>query len=154
MNELVQGDSFAQNAVQSYAQLVRMPVVLEPVIDELGLDVTAGQLAGMVSADTPLDTVIIEIRTVHADPATAARISNAVARRLSATVDQIAPKNRDGDSSVNVRLVEPADAPGFPFAPDTKMLVASGLLAGLVLGLVAALVVVGVVAVTTFVFPL
>lgn len=138
VNELVQGDNFAQNAVQSYSQLVSMPVVLDPVIDELGLDLTARQLAGMVTADTPLDTVIIEIRAVSEEPLLASQISNAVARNLATTVDDIAPQNAAGDSAVSMRIVEPAAAPRFPFAPNTNLLIATGLLAGLALGLVAA----------------
>jgi capsular exopolysaccharide synthesis family protein len=141
VSELVQGDAFAQNAVQSYSQLVTMPIVLDPVIARLGLDVTARELARSVSADTPLDTVIIEISAVNPDPVLAARISNTVAQSLAATVDDIAPRTDEGTSSVAVRVVEPADTPLYPFEPNSRLMIATGIIAGLGIGFALALVI-------------
>ena len=139
VSELVQGSTFAQNVVQSYAQLVTMPAVLDSVIEELGLGVTSRSLARSVSANTPLNTSIIEIGAVSGDPDRAAEISNAVATSLSATVDELAPRNAEGGSSVAVRTVSPAVAPEFAFWPNTRFLTATGLLVGLVLGIGGAL---------------
>lgn len=140
VTELVQGSTFAQNIVQSYAQLATMPVVLEPVIAELGLDVTPRELARSVKADAPLNTVIVEISATDGDPAQAAAISNATSRSLAAAVHEISPTRVDGTSSVIVRVVSPADPPMYPIAPNTKFMAATGLLLGLVLGLATALV--------------
>ena len=41
--DLNQGPSYAENQVRSYAQVVTAPVVLQPVIDKLGLATTTGQ---------------------------------------------------------------------------------------------------------------
>ena len=43
--ELLQGSTFVQNSIQSFVQLAGMPVVLDPVIQQLGLDTTASKLA-------------------------------------------------------------------------------------------------------------
>ena len=59
--ELVQGSTFTQNLIQSYAKLAKMPSVLGPVITKLNLQTTPERLADAVSADTPLNTVLIEI---------------------------------------------------------------------------------------------
>lgn len=139
VNELVQGDNFAQNAVQSYSQLATMPIVLDPVVQQLDLDMTSRQLARTLSANTPLNTVIIELRAVNEDPVQAAQISNAVARSLATTVDELAPENEEGLSTVSVRVVEPAEVPRFPFAPNSQLLIAGGVLAGLALAMVIAL---------------
>src|SRR3954453_382547 len=61
VGELVQGSTYAQNLVQSYADLATTPVVLAPVISDLGLNTTPEALAGDVRADVTLNTVIIEI---------------------------------------------------------------------------------------------
>src|SRR5690606_40117579 len=44
-SELATGTTYVQRRVASYANLVRSPQVLEPVIEELGLDTTPGELA-------------------------------------------------------------------------------------------------------------
>src|SRR3954454_1246858 len=43
--DLVQGSTYTQNQVTSYARLATTPAVLQPVIDELGLDTTVPALA-------------------------------------------------------------------------------------------------------------
>lgn len=137
--ELVQGANFAQNLVQSYAQLVTMPVVLQPVIDELDLDVTTRELSWSLKAETPLNTVIIVIRAVSGDPVRAANISNAVAEQLAKTVDEISPKGADGESSIVLRVVSPASVPQSQFAPNVRFSTATGLLVGALVGFVTVL---------------
>ena len=56
---LSQGSLFTANRVKSYPDLVNSPLVLDPVIAELGLDVTTEELAGRVSAEVPPNTVLI-----------------------------------------------------------------------------------------------
>lgn len=140
VTELVQGSTFAQNIVQSYAQLATMPVVLQPVIQQLGLDVTPRQLARAISADTPLNTVIVEISAQDGDPAQAAAIANATARSLADTVHEVSPDRADGSSSVQVLVVSPAERPVFPIAPNTKFMTATGVMVGLVIAAIAAIV--------------
>ena len=77
--ELLQGANFSENLVQSYAQIARMPVVLDPVIAELGLDVTADELASRVTTESPINTAIVEIRATDGDPVVAADLANAIA---------------------------------------------------------------------------
>lgn len=59
--ELVQGTNFARQIVGSYVDVIRTSVVLDPVIEELGLDMTSGELAQFVSTSSPLNTVLINI---------------------------------------------------------------------------------------------
>jgi len=138
VQELVQGSDYTQNLVQSYAALASMPVVLNPVIERLGLQTTAKALSRSISADTPLDTVIIQI-SARGDTATrAADVSNAVAEQLSTTIKQLSPQSSQGEA-VNVEVVAPADTPAFPIAPRKRLIVLTMLLAGLVAGTVLAL---------------
>ena len=57
---LQQGNSFTQARVKSYAQLLELPLILDPVIASTGLQTSAEQLARQVTSTIPLDTVVID----------------------------------------------------------------------------------------------
>ena len=63
---LLQGSSFTQARVKSYADVITTPKVLDPVIAELKLNTTADKLATQITATVPLDTVLIQV--VVSDP--------------------------------------------------------------------------------------
>lgn len=137
--ELVQGATYTQNLVQSYAQLATMPTVLEPVIDDLKLSVSAGSLASRITAVAPLDTVIIEITAEAASGGEAAQIANAVAASLAARVAELSPKGADGESAVTLAPTSTASAPLTPSFPNPLLLTVLGVLGGLALGVLYAL---------------
>ena len=139
VTELVQGSTYTQNLVESYAQLATMPVVLDPVVAKLALHSSSSNLAKSVSADTPLNTVIIQITAVDKSPAGAARIANAVAAQLAITVQSVSPKNASKAAAVKLRTVAPAQAPTASSTPNVPLLVGTGLALGLALGVVFAL---------------
>jgi len=140
VSELTQGGSFAQNQVKSYADVVTTPVVLQPVITELGLDTSVGALAAQVSASSPLDTVIVEINVSDPDPRMAADIANAVAKSFERTVADLVPENAAGVTPVKITLLQQALIPGSPYTPKVPLNLAIGALVGLALGIgVAAL---------------
>ncbi|MBA4860946.1 polysaccharide biosynthesis tyrosine autokinase [Streptomyces sp. PSKA54] len=153
--ELNQGQSFSQARVQSYAAIVATRQVTEPVQRELGLPTTPEKLASQISADVPLNTVLINITVRDASPSRAARIANAVAVRFSAVVEQLeTPKQTaepvpappaDGQvpdaasppaavSPVSLGITEKATAPSAPVSPRHLLNLAAGLLGGLLLG--------------------
>lgn len=137
-SELVQGSTYVQNLVQSYAILASSPIVLQPVITKLGLDMSVQELARTVTADAPINTVIIEIAAVSNDPKQAQSIAGAVAESLRSAVADISPKNTEDQPAVTLTVIAPAKLPAFAFAPDTKLLTAGGALGGLLLGIVCA----------------
>lgn len=139
VDELVQGSTFTQNLVQSYAQIATMPVVLDPVIDRLGLDTDARELAKSVRADTPLNTVIIEIKVTDSDPRRAARIANAIAFQMPRTVDSLSAAQTSAKATVNVTTVSQALVPTYPISPNTRLQTAIGLALGLLAGVLLAL---------------
>lgn len=138
-SELVQGSTFTQNLVQSYAQLVTLPVVLDPVITTLGLDMTTPELASTVSVTTPLNTVVIEITVSSTSPNSAAETANAISESLSNAVQSLAPKGPNNAPSVAVEPVSVANVPSAPYAPNTRLILISGLAGGLLLGVLYAL---------------
>lgn len=137
--ELVQGSTYTQNLVASFTQLATKPVVLNPVIEELNLTLSSTQLESDVTAETPLNTVLIDITAVSGSPVEAASIANAVAETLAEVVTDMSPTTQDGRPTITMETVATAQAPTFPFEPNTRLLVAAGALGGLVLGVIVAL---------------
>lgn len=138
-NDLAQGSTFAQNQASSYALLATTPAVLGPVIEELVLDVPVRQLAGQVSTEVVPDTVVVEVSATDASPEAAARLANAVTRRLVITVGNLAPVDSEGRATVTATTVAEAEPSAAPVAPRTTLNIAVGLLAGLALGVVLAM---------------
>ena len=116
--ELVQGSTYIKNVVESYAALANLPVVLNPIIANLGLDTSAKTLSTAVSADSPLNTNIIDIQASSGDPQGAARLANAVASQLSKTVSDLSPTNGTTSQAVTVSVVSPASVPLFASEPE------------------------------------
>ena len=138
-SELLQTSTFTQNLVESYAQLATTPTVLGPVINQLGLNTSTQALASRVSAVTPLNTVFIEITVTSRSAAQAVDLADAVSDSLATAVENLAPKGPDNLPSITVKTVSPAQLPGSPFAPNTQLIVLTGLLLGLALGVLYAL---------------
>ncbi|MBT2519666.1 polysaccharide biosynthesis tyrosine autokinase [Arthrobacter sp. ISL-28] len=139
IQELQQGNTFTQARVQSYVKTVDSPVVLQPVIDALGLDVTADELAGKVTAGTDVNTVLISIAVDDSSPVQASAIAEAVANSLIKAVDMLEKPKAGGTSPVSLSVIKPAIAPLYPSAPNTRLDLILGTLMGTVLGLGVAL---------------
>lgn len=139
-SELVQGSNYVQGLVQTYAVLAESPLVLRPVIEELGLEETTTQLADRVSVVTPLNTQIIEISVTDGDPEQAQEIAAAITESLSDAVSELSPKDADGDPAVKLATIAPARLPQAPTGPNTRLYGMLGLAAGLALGVAYALI--------------
>ena len=137
-SDLLQGSSFTQQRVKSYAEVVTSPRVLQPVIQELGLDTSPAQLARQVSADAPEQTVLINV-TVRADsPSAASEIANAVGASFATVVAELEPGIGGAPSPVSISTTVPASEPRTPVSPNTRLNLALALLVGLALGVAAA----------------
>ncbi|MDQ1137032.1 capsular exopolysaccharide synthesis family protein [Microbacterium sp. SORGH_AS 1204] len=137
--ELQQGSSFTQARINTYVGLVTTPVVLEPVIEQLGLETTPQALASRVRSSAALNSSLITISVSDTDPQNAASIANAVAASLSRAVPQLETEASDGSSPVRLSRVseaQPALKPSTPIAPLNLGL---GTLLGLTLGVGIAL---------------
>lgn len=140
VTDLAQGSTFAEKQMASYAQVATSPLVLDSVIRRLGLDVTPDQLAEVVVATPPADTVIIDISASDADPEQAARISNAIGEQLATVAGELSPERSDGSQSVKATRLAAAAVPTESSSPRVlRNLVFAGFF-GLLAGLVAAIV--------------
>lgn len=140
VQDMVQGSTYTQNLVQSYAELARMPAVLDPVIRKLGLRTTSRSLARSVATQNPLNTVIIQITATSREATQAADISNAVADQLKTTVADLSPKSAkpSKDDMVQVSVVARASAPSAPISPNKRLMVLLGLMGGAFVGILLA----------------
>ncbi|MFE3855367.1 polysaccharide biosynthesis tyrosine autokinase [Streptomyces griseorubiginosus] len=144
-SELNQGQSFSQARVQSYAAIVATRQVTEPVVRELGLTYTPEQLASRITAEAPLNTVLIDITVRDTVPARAARIADAVAKRFVAVVERLeSPKEAVPPiggtaepvaqvSPVSLGVTEQASVPTRPVSPKRLLDLAVGVFGGLLL---------------------
>lgn len=138
VSELQQGNTFSQARVQSYVKTVATPIVLQPAIDALGLPMTSAELAPKVKATTDLNTVLISISVEDTSPVQAAAIAQAVAGSLVKAVDALEKPVNGGPSPVSLSVINPASAPSSPSAPNTRLYLAFGLVAGLAVGVLVA----------------
>jgi succinoglycan biosynthesis transport protein ExoP len=138
VSELSQGSTYTQQVVQSYADVVTKAIVLAPVIEELGLQMTPAALAGKLSASAPLNTVLLEISAVDPSPALAAKIANSVTRSLVAVVPELSPTTAGTAPQVKITVLQPAVPSTSPVVPRTAVNIALGLLVGLALALAIA----------------
>ncbi len=134
VQELAQGNTFTQQRVKTYADLVTTPIVLLPVIGSLQLNITSPQLAAQVTASAPLDTTLIEITVMSPDPVLAAEIANTTAESLTNVVSKIETPEDGASSPVKLTLVQEADVPNVPVSPNVPLNIGLGLLVGLALG--------------------
>jgi succinoglycan biosynthesis transport protein ExoP len=132
---LQQGNTFTQERVKSYAEIVSSPKVLDPVIAALHLPESDTDLAQHVSASAPLDTVLINVSVTDTNPALASRIANAVGTSFSSVVTLLEEPASGGASPIKVTTVKQATVPRVPVSPNKKLDIALGLLIGLAVGL-------------------
>jgi capsular exopolysaccharide synthesis family protein len=132
VSELVQGTQYTANLMQSYARLALTPSVLNPVIEELGLDLPLPKLQGMITSEVELNTVILSISAVDTDPQRAADIANAVVDSLADAVRDLAPQDSKGEPSVALTTVTTATAPTVQFAPNKTLLAVTGAMIGFI----------------------
>jgi capsular exopolysaccharide synthesis family protein len=134
VSDLVQGSTFTQQRVTTYANLVTTPIVLLPVASSLKLKLTAAQLASMVTADAPLNTTLIQITATSTDAVQAANIANATSQSLTNVVQQIEATGATDTSQVKLTRVQEAQVPTAPVSPKVPLNIVLGLLIGLALG--------------------
>ena len=137
-NELAQGSNYTANQMLSFGQLATSPVVLDPVIAQLDLPVTATELARTIEISTPRDTVIMEISAVSSDPTRAADIANAVATQSKVIIEEYAPQTENSKPTVTVRTIATAVPPQFQFSPDKRLNAVAGFGVGALGGVLAA----------------
>jgi capsular exopolysaccharide synthesis family protein len=136
---LLQGSSFTQQRVKSYADIITTPKVLDPVITELRLNTTADKLATHITATVPLDTVLIQVAVTDGSPRLAADVADAVGKQFTSTVADLEAISATAPSPVKISIVSTPTVPIAPISPKPTRNLALGVVLGLLLGLGLAL---------------
>lgn len=134
--ELQQGNNFTQQRVQSYVLTASTPLVLQPVIDNLGLPLNSSQLANKLQVSAELNTVVIAITASDATPEGAARIASGVAESLMGVIGNL--ESTAEKTPLKLTVVAPAEIPLGPASPNILLNLVIGLIVGLAVGIGAA----------------
>lgn len=137
-NSLYQSSQFALQRVKSYSNVVNSPAVLEPVIAQLNLNTTVDELQRRVTADNPVDTVLLNVTAKDSSAAGAQRTANAVTDQLGKVIERLETSKEGTTPPVKVTTAVPASVPTAPISPRTNLNMVLGFLVGLSLGIVAA----------------
>jgi len=132
--DLLQGSNFTASRVKSYTDAVSSPRVLIPVIERLGLRTTPDELAKSITADFPVDTVLINITVTDKNPQLASDVANATAESLGTQVTALEKPSGTQASPVRISTLRTATVPTVPTTPKPKRDLAVGLLLGLIVG--------------------
>lgn len=138
--ELVQGASYVQGVVQTYTILAASPTVLQPVIDNLGLDESVHRLAQRMTVDVPLDTVVINIGVEDVNPESARKTADEIAHQLSLSVAKVSPLGENDEPALRIETITPARVPTVPISPNTRNFVAVGAASGLTIAAAIAVI--------------
>ncbi|MGC0366351.1 succinoglycan biosynthesis transport protein ExoP [Rhodococcus sp. 27YEA15] len=127
------GSSFAQSVMPSFAQIVKSPVVLDPVIRELDLQTTPSGLAGRIQVDVPSNTTVMNVTVTDTTSAGAATTANMVIRFLDDAVRTLSPRGDEDNPAMKMSSVSPAVASGSQSAVGSLTFGLVGAVGGLVL---------------------
>lgn len=128
--ELAQGNTYTLSRVKTYAEMATSERVLAGVVDTLGLDAQAHELARQVTATSVVETTIIEITATSTDPELAARIADETAVSLAEAVDEVESVGGQ-PSPVRLTTIQGARIPDAPVSPRPAINVALGAILGL-----------------------
>lgn len=121
-----------QQLAKTYSQMMVQPVVLEEVIERLGLPLSATTVGRMVSASPVRDTQLLQITVEGSDPATIRDIANTLAQVFIA---RQAPYLPPGQTASALQVAQPALLPTQPIGPRVMFNTAVAALFGLLLAL-------------------
>lgn len=136
-SNLSSSSSYINNQIQSYPTLATTESVLDPVISDLGLDMTTEELADKLSVTNPTNTAFVNVTASDGEAAQSAKIANAVVESLMDVVEtSLYDTNK---SPVKISQVQTAKEPTSPSSPNVPLNLAIGLVAGVVVGVLMAL---------------
>lgn len=127
------GTQLAGLAANTYAGVIRSPVVLESVAQRLRPQQEVGTLLDMVSATQRPDTSLIDITVAGSDPEQVAQIANTVSEEAQTIIPPLLIKSSKTAPLV-LNQVSVASTPTAPTSPSTRPVLAIGALVGLAIG--------------------
>ena len=113
--------------INTYEDIIRNNVILDPVIDDLDLDMTTGALRGSITVQSQANSQVFSIRAEHENPYQAAEIANTTAGIFQERIFDI--MNVD-----NVTIISEATPNLNPASPNNTLNIIIGFLLGGMIG--------------------
>jgi len=119
----------SQKLVKTYVNMIKSDTVLEKVAETTGLNITANQIRGMLTAKSIDNTEMFNVEITNADPVKAQLIANAVAQVAPGEIANFV----EGSST---KIIDYARVPTTPVSPDTMKNTLLGAAAGALVAIV------------------
>ena len=118
----------SQRLVLTYVNIIKSDLVLEKVAAASGLNVTAGQLRGCMTAESMDETELFKVQVTHKDPKVAQRLANAIAEVAPAEIANIMVGSA-------TKVIDYAKLPAAPYSPNVQNNTTIGALIGAVIAI-------------------
>ncbi|MDM8101187.1 MULTISPECIES: YveK family protein [Oceanobacillus] len=115
--------------INTYNVIISSPAILNPVIDELGLDLTTVQLADKINVSSEEDSQVVTVTATDEDPVQAVNIANTTVEIFQEEI----PSIMNVDNVAILTQAELAENPS-PVAPNPILNIAIGIVLGGMLG--------------------
>jgi capsular exopolysaccharide synthesis family protein len=135
-----QGDLLSQQEVQSFAELLRGPMLVQSVVTDLGLNAAPGAIAAEISTRPVPQTVLLTATVTDPSAKRAWLIASSIGTQFTKMVANLEQPPGGGTPPVSVTVVADPQMPAKPVSPDPFRNVAIGLGLGLLAGIALAAV--------------
>lgn len=129
---------YLRDVAPSYALITRRPSVLQEAIAASGSGMGVDELAGVVTADAPLDSQTIRVSVRARAPSDAMELSGALSEALVREVAREEAQDRTGAARVDARIAVRAALPTVADTPRTSLFLAVGAFFGMVSAVMSA----------------
>lgn len=118
----------SQRLVLTYVNIIKSDLVLEKVVAASGLNITAGQLRGCMTAESMDETELFKVQVTYRDPKIAQQLANTIAEVAPAEIANVMVGSA-------TKVIDYAKIPTAPYSPNVKNNVIIGGLIGAVVAI-------------------
>ena len=134
------GDSMAQQKVETYLEMASWQDVADAAIQKLGLQITADQAVARIVVVNPGNTAILRVTAEGSSPEEAVALAAAWIEAISTTIDDYEGDGTDGSAPLTITVASAASLPTTPVFPDVSTSLVVGGVLGLGFGIAFALI--------------
>ena len=127
-NQTINDLNMYQKLVETYSEITKSRTVAEDVIAELDLDLSVGEVQGMISSSTKGNTQFLNISVTSSDR----ELSYKIANQMALSLKTVSKELRGADI---VQTLDAANIPNSPSSPNLKMNLVIGFMLGLMISL-------------------
>jgi capsular polysaccharide biosynthesis protein len=127
-----------KSLMRSYVEQMQSPLLTQPVIDQLQLDVSPDKFISQINFNADESTFKISIEARHPIPAVAAKMAQTLAEQF-VSVHETENLEQDQQDRVLVKILRNASSPDI-FSPNTKINTLAGGVLGALIGLLVVFV--------------